>query len=890
MINYKDFFTKLTPQNPPIYPHDWQNDLVDRHNCSNRLIRIPTGFGKTIGILGAWLWHRIYRQDNLWPRRLVWCLPMRVLVEQTEHETRNALQNLGLLWDDRSDHAGKIGVHTLMGGADAGDWHLYPEHCSILIGTQDMLLSRAMNRGYAAPRARWPMEFGLLNQDCLWVMDEVQLMDVGLATSAQLQAFRNEDKATGFNLPPCYTWWMSATLQHSWINKSPDTSEIAANLPQTVIPALYRNGHLWDDVAKPARLEAVKDAKELARMVAREHIKSGYGTAGPTLVVVNRVESAVEIFITLKNDKNLNANCTDLLLIHSRFRPAERAFWRNKFLNREACTPNTNRIIVSTQVVEAGVDISAALLITEIAPWPSLIQRFGRCARWGGHAQVIVADPNPKDDKAAAPYTKDELDAARQALNHLTDVAPLYLEVFEEKHPELLPQLYPYEPRHLLLRHELDELFDTTSDLSGADIDVSRFIRSGDERDVQVFWSEIPEKTDPQPDSRPSRDALCAVPFLKARDWLCGTETKSKKAPRLKKSIRAWVWDWLDGVWRWAERRDIYPGQTVLVSSQCGGYEPNKGWSPESKLNVVPVTTPALQADEKTDATQDDESLSIYPWQTIAIHGRETGTLVKTIAQTVAPSFADLFDLAGRWHDAGKSHPAFQNSIVSESRPARQDLAKAPKDAWLSVSRLYPMSNGERRPGFRHELASTLSLFAVLQRHAPDHPALLGQWRDLLTLAGMPPDTTVISETQPSLLEQEIISLDAIQFNLLSYLICSHHGKLRLNWNACPADQSASESQPRIRGLCDGDTLPHLVLTDKNSFLYVLPETRLNLAPATAGLNPHTGQSWTERILSLLEHYGPFTLAWLEALLRAADQRASCRSVPDELVNSEVKS
>ena len=38
------------------------------------------------------------------------------------------------------------------------------------------------------------MEFGLLNQDCLWTLDEIQLMDVGLATTAQLQAFRRDDQ------------------------------------------------------------------------------------------------------------------------------------------------------------------------------------------------------------------------------------------------------------------------------------------------------------------------------------------------------------------------------------------------------------------------------------------------------------------------------------------------------------------------------------------------------------------------------------------------------------------------------------------------------------------------------------------------------------------------
>ena len=41
-----------------------------------------------------------------------------------------------------------------------------PKRPAILIGTQDMLLSRALNRGYGMSRYRWPMHFGLLNNDC----------------------------------------------------------------------------------------------------------------------------------------------------------------------------------------------------------------------------------------------------------------------------------------------------------------------------------------------------------------------------------------------------------------------------------------------------------------------------------------------------------------------------------------------------------------------------------------------------------------------------------------------------------------------------------------------------------------------------------------------------
>ena len=142
MTNYREWFTKTTNYNP----HPWQQDLCEDHECRNRLIRIPTGMGKTLGVLTAWLYHRLLRRDDSWPRRLIWCLPMRVLVEQTFRESIEILENQGLLWQgDREDHTNKAGVHLLMGGEDDDPWRYYPEHPAILIGTQDMLLSRALN-------------------------------------------------------------------------------------------------------------------------------------------------------------------------------------------------------------------------------------------------------------------------------------------------------------------------------------------------------------------------------------------------------------------------------------------------------------------------------------------------------------------------------------------------------------------------------------------------------------------------------------------------------------------------------------------------------------------------------------------------------------------------
>ena len=110
---------------------------------------------------------------------------------------------------------------SLMEGENAEEWDIYPEREAILVGTQDMLLSRALNRGYAASRARWPIQFGMLHTDCLWVFDEIQLMGAGLATTAQLEAFRrtlpHEESEPSDASRSGGSVWMSATMQRDWI-------------------------------------------------------------------------------------------------------------------------------------------------------------------------------------------------------------------------------------------------------------------------------------------------------------------------------------------------------------------------------------------------------------------------------------------------------------------------------------------------------------------------------------------------------------------------------------------------------------------------------------------------------------------------------------------------
>jgi CRISPR-associated endonuclease/helicase Cas3 len=186
-MHFVDFFSQATGCKSPyayqcrLAEEEWPDALI-----------APTGLGKTAAVIVAWLWRRRAEPETA-QRRLAYCLPMRTLVEQTGKSVRDWLERLtkaGLTENLPSAD----GVHLLMGGVeqkkDRPHWYELPEQPAILIGTQDMLISRALMRGYASARPRWPAEFALLHNDCFWVFDEVQLMGAGLTTPAQLQVFR----------------------------------------------------------------------------------------------------------------------------------------------------------------------------------------------------------------------------------------------------------------------------------------------------------------------------------------------------------------------------------------------------------------------------------------------------------------------------------------------------------------------------------------------------------------------------------------------------------------------------------------------------------------------------------------------------------------------------
>ena len=86
--NYEEFFKQAFCKPPFAYQH-----RVATETEMPTLINAPTGAGKTAAILGAWLWRRLNNPQSV-GRRLVYCLPMRTLVEQTQDVAKKSLRNL----------------------------------------------------------------------------------------------------------------------------------------------------------------------------------------------------------------------------------------------------------------------------------------------------------------------------------------------------------------------------------------------------------------------------------------------------------------------------------------------------------------------------------------------------------------------------------------------------------------------------------------------------------------------------------------------------------------------------------------------------------------------------------------------------------------------------
>jgi len=662
-MNFDEFFQTATGNAPYGYQRVFATAPV-----LPDLLEAPTGSGKTAAAVLGWLWRRLHgspAQRGEAGRRLVFCLPMRTLVEQTERAVGLWRDKLGL-----APH--ELGIHVLLGGAVDDAWEAHPDRDAILIGTQDQLLSRALMRGYAMSRYRWPVHFALLHNDCTWVMDEVQLMGVGASTAAQLQAFRERLQVAGSSR----TVWMTATLAEGRLRTIDVRRELTRQPFVANEPALTKRLHANKALAKATAASGKKGSLgDLAREIVSAHVPNTL-----TLAIVNRVARAQELRTLLTK----NTSIEGIALVHSRFRPGDR-----RRIQDRALSGAFRGVLVATQAIEAGVDLSARTLFTELAPWPSLVQRFGRLNRAGEYvdSSAFWVDVDTDDEDLCLPYEGPMLVIARQRLLQLQDVSPASLRTVEQD---------PEEPAlPVLRRKDLLELFDSEPDLAGHDIDVSRYIRATDDRDLQMAWRDIgagPPNND-APDLQ--RDELCSVPFY--------------DLAKLTKEHKVWRFDGLRR--KWSNVVDqLFPGMMVVVDVAVGGYDAETGFTRDK--TDVPLSLEAPGPSPEDDEA-DRRTYDAPDYITMQMHAEDTATEMKALLtqlSTLVGSFADEVVLvdAARWHDTGKVHPAFQRMLTAN---LPLDDARRTGGPWAKSDGQYSARNHRRF--FRHELASALAWLAA---------------------------------------------------------------------------------------------------------------------------------------------------------------------------------
>ncbi len=147
---------------------------------------------------------------------------------------------------------------------------------------------------------------------------------------------------------------------------------------------------------------------------------------GKVLWVCNQVGTAISIYQEAKS-RGLNA-----LLYHSRYRYDERLKHHRDVV--DAFKKDQPVLAIATQVAEMSLDLSATLLVSQIADSAGLIQRLGRLnRRYCG--QTLDAFFYP-DTKTGFPYSKDNLKAGKEMIEAFTgEVSQADLAAWLENNP-----------------------------------------------------------------------------------------------------------------------------------------------------------------------------------------------------------------------------------------------------------------------------------------------------------------------------------------------------------------------------------------------------------------------------------------------------------------------
>ena len=357
----KCLFDRLTGEkgfNPYPYQEKVAGHLLEGKNV---FLCAPTGAGKTWAALLPYIWAR--KQGISFVDRLIYVLPLRTLATTLYAETVNCCKRISAvknLPDERTNLEDEI-VITIQTGEQKNDPFFEGD---IIFTTIDQYLSSYLNCPVSLP----PKRLGNINAGALLgsliVFDEFHLLEPDKAMQTAIEMLERLKPFSQFVI-------MTATL-----------TTRSHELLQGILGGETIRLTGDEVLALPSHKEKQRIYRWIKRPLTADDILNQHN-GKRSIVILNTVTRAQNIFKELK--RRLKDSNTKLLLLHSRFYSEDRKETEDDlkvWFGKDA--EKSDVILVTTQVVEAGIDISADNLHTELAPLNSIVQRAGRCARYEG--------------------------------------------------------------------------------------------------------------------------------------------------------------------------------------------------------------------------------------------------------------------------------------------------------------------------------------------------------------------------------------------------------------------------------------------------------------------------------------------------------------------------
>lgn len=414
-MGFKQKFEHLTGH----LPMKWQTRLYRDYFAKGDLptsLDVPTGLGKTSVIA---IWFIALTSGACLPRRLVYVVDRRAVVDQATTVAESI-----------KEHSGEcdLRISTLRGQhADNRAWLEDPGKPAIIVGTVDMIGSRLLFSGYGVSKKSRSYHAGLLGVDSLIVLDESHLVPPferlleSIEAGAPCYGPRAEDDRRV--IPRFRLLSLSATAQdHRGKQFRLDENQGDLDSDDIVNQRLHAR--------KRIRIESCAEAK-LEDALAEQAWKlcdNGQQSAR-VLVYCNSREIArkTEQAITKLAEAAKMPIATELFIGARRVRERMLAAERLSELGFLASTDTKlgrPAFVISTAAGEVGVDMDADHMVCDLVAWERMVQRFGRVNRMGiGSAQIILVTEPPKlsaaEKEATGKRSRDEKlsDKEQHAIN-----------------------------------------------------------------------------------------------------------------------------------------------------------------------------------------------------------------------------------------------------------------------------------------------------------------------------------------------------------------------------------------------------------------------------------------------------------------------------------------